>query len=71
MLISGIKSRRAEPLNLVYEFDPQTAKWFPSYATLKDGRLVSNRNFLIALEQHPTGLSIGIHKGKKKLPRRK
>ena len=63
-LISSMRSRNASPLTLVYEFDPLLTRWFPSYATLEDGRLVSNRNILIALEQHPTGLSIGIHKGK-------
>ena len=65
ILIRSMRSRNADPLEIVYEFDPQQARWFPAYAILKDGRFVSNRNILIALEQHPTGLSIGIHKGKK------
>lgn len=69
ILITSMRSRNADPLEIVYEFDPQHARWFPSYAILKDGRFVSNRNILIALEQHPTGLSIGIHKGNKKLPK--
>jgi hypothetical protein len=68
-LISSMKSRHAVPLTIVYEFDPQLSHWFPSYATLEDGRLVSNQNILIALEQHPTGLSIGIHKEKKQFPK--
>ena len=69
ILIRSMRSRHAAPLNIVYEFCPQHSRWFPSSATLEDGRLVSNRNILIALEQHPTGLSIGIHKGKGKLPK--
>jgi hypothetical protein len=69
ILITSMRSRNADPLEIVYEFDPQHARWFPSYAILKDGRFISNRNILIALEQHPTGLSIGIHKGHKKLPK--
>ena len=70
-LISSMRAHNVAPLKLVYEFDPQLTRWFPSYATLEDGKLVSNRNILIALEQHPTGLSIGIHKGKKQLPKYK
>lgn len=70
-LISSMRSRHAAPLTIVYEFDPQLTRWFPSYATLEDGRLVSNQNILIALEQHPTGLSIGIHKRKTQLPKHK
>lgn len=69
MLIKNMKSRHAEPLDLIYEFDTQSSKWFPSHAILRDGRLVSDWNILIALEQHSAGLSIGIHKGKKNLPR--
>ncbi|WNZ48668.1 hypothetical protein Q2T42_12605 [Leptolyngbya boryana CZ1] len=70
-LISSMKSRNAAPLTLVYEFDSQLTRWFPSYATLEDGRLVSNQNMLIALEQHPTGLSIGIYKGENQLSKHK
>jgi hypothetical protein len=71
ILIKSMRSHNAEPLEIIYEFDRQDVRWFPSYATLKDGRFVSDRNILIALEQHPTGLSIGIQRGKKKLPKPK
>jgi hypothetical protein len=67
-LISSMRSRNVAPLTLVYEFDPHVTRWFPSYATLEDGRLVSDRNILIALEQLPTELSIGFHKGTNQLP---
>jgi hypothetical protein len=50
--------------SLVYEFDLESKKWFPSYAELEDGRLVSDRNTLIAIEQLPSGLSLGISRGK-------
>ena len=50
--------------SLVYEFDLESKKWFPSYAELEDGRLVSDRNILIAIEQLPSGLSLGISRGK-------
>jgi len=70
LLIKSMRSCHADPLEIVYEFDRQNARWFPSYATLVDGRLVSNRNILIAHEQHPANLSIGIQRGKNKLPKR-
>jgi hypothetical protein len=71
ILIRSMKSHNADPSEIIYEFDPQNVRWFPSYATLKDGRFVSDRNILIALEQHPVGLSIGIQRNKKKLPKPK
>ena len=60
-LITGMKSNCASPpVSLVYEFEPQNSRWFPSYATLDNGQLVSDRNILIAIEQLPTNLSLGI-----------
>jgi hypothetical protein len=69
ILIKSMRSQNADPLEIIYEFDSHDSQWFPSYAILKDGRFVSDRNILIALEQHPTGLSIGIDTGKRKLPK--
>jgi hypothetical protein len=69
ILISSMRSQNADPSEITYEFDQQNSCWFPSYAILKDGKFVSNRNILIALEQHSTGLSIGIHKEKGKSPK--
>jgi len=37
-------------------------RWFPSYAILADGRIVSDRNLFIAIEQLPKGLSLGIRR---------
>lgn len=62
-LISGMKNKHAVPASLVYECEQ--SRWFPSYAILNDGQLVSDRNLLIAIEQLPTGLSIGIQKQKR------
>ena len=59
-LVAHMKRTGVSPYSLVYEFEPQNARWFPSYAELDDGRLVSDRNVLIALEQLPSGLSLGI-----------
>lgn len=56
-LIAGMKSQEIAPVSLVYEFED--ARWFPSYAILVGGQLVSDRNLFIAVEQLPNGLSIG------------
>lgn len=69
-LVANMKSRGFAPKLLVYEIDPQDSKWFPSYAELCDGRFVTDNNTLIAIEQLPSGLSLGIveSKGKPLLP---
>lgn len=38
---------------IVYEFHPQGDKWFPSYAELRDGRLVTDNNVLIPSSSYP------------------
>jgi len=62
-LIASMKSKRAIPISLVYEFEQ--SRWFPSYAILNGGQIVSDRKLLIAIEQLPTGLSIGVRKRKR------
>ncbi len=62
-LIASMKCSRAVPTSLVYEFEQ--SRWFPSYAILTDGRIVSDRNLLIAIEQLRTDLSIGVQRSKK------
>ncbi len=59
-LIANMKTKGVAPLSLVYEFDE--ARWFPSYATLEGGQIISDRTLLIAVEQLPKGLSIGVRK---------
>jgi hypothetical protein len=70
-LIAGLKSKGVVPVSVVYEFEPKIAKWFPSYAQLNDGRIVSDTNILVAIEQLPQYLSIGImqRNAKPKAPR--
>jgi hypothetical protein len=47
------------PLNtLTYEFEQ--GRWFPSYGIVVDGRIISDPGLLIAFEQIPKSLSIGL-----------
>jgi hypothetical protein len=48
---------------LIYEFDKDALRWFPSYAILKDSRIITDHGALIAIEQLPTGLSLGLSVG--------
>ncbi len=59
-LVKNIKSAGFDPALVVYEFHPQDDKWFPSYAELHDGRFVTDNSLLIAVEQLPTQLSLGL-----------
>ncbi len=59
-LAENMKATGFAPKLIVYEFHPQDDKWFPSYAELLDGRFVTDNNILIAVEQLPAGLSLGI-----------
>jgi hypothetical protein len=65
-LVANMKDRGLAPKLVVYEFHPQEDKWFPSYAELYDGRLVTDNITLIAVEQLPSGVSLGISRGKDK-----
>jgi hypothetical protein len=62
-LVENMKSAGFAPKLIVYEFHPEGDKWFPSYAELLDGRLVTDNKILIAVEQLPSGLSLGISLG--------
>jgi hypothetical protein len=63
-LVTKMKDGDFAPKLVVYEFHPQDDIWFPSYAELYDGRLVTDNNILIAIEQLPSGLSLGVSRGK-------
>lgn len=63
-LVENMKRTGNLPKRILYEFHQQDDKWFPSYAELEDGRLVTDNNILIAAEQLPSGLSLGIIRGK-------
>jgi hypothetical protein len=45
-------------ITLFYEFEQ--SRWIPSYGILFDGRIVSDRGVLIAYEQIPKSLSMGL-----------
>lgn len=59
-LIRKLRERGVAGRELIYEFDSQALKWFPSYAVLCDGRIITDNRELIAIEQLPTGLSLGL-----------
>jgi hypothetical protein len=65
-LIANMKRTGSPPKSIVYEYRPQDDKWFPSHAELDDGRFVTDNNTLIAIEQLPSGLSLGITRSKDK-----
>jgi hypothetical protein len=62
-LIANLKNKGHDPRLILYEFDPPDQRWFPSYAELDDGRLITDNVVLIAVEQLPSGLSLGLTRG--------
>lgn len=59
-LIAQMGAAGFTPVRLVYEFLPDGDLWYPSFAELNDGRLVTDNAALIAVENIPLGLSLGI-----------
>lgn len=62
-LVTNLKNRGCDPTLVLYEFHPYDLRWFPSYAELDDGRLITDNVVLIAEEQLPSGVSLGITRG--------
>lgn len=62
-LVENFKARKIPCRELTYEFDGDAGKWYPSYALLEDGRIVTDSTSLIAIEQLPVGLSLGLSCG--------
>ncbi|MBU9190469.1 hypothetical protein [Burkholderia gladioli] len=62
-LIANLKARNAPARQLVYEFDKEVSKWYPSYAVLNDDRIVTDKIELIAIENLPSNLSLGLSRG--------
>lgn len=60
VLIANLKARSCPARQLVYEFDKEILRWYPSFAILTDGRIVTDSLTLIAFEQLPSGLSLGL-----------
>jgi hypothetical protein len=63
-LVAKLKARGMAGRKLIYEFDKEALMWFPSYAVLNDNRIITDNGELIAIEQLPTGLSLGLSRGK-------
>lgn len=60
-LISTLINRGMPAARLVYEFDAQARRWYPSYAVLDNGRLIANTPSLIAAAADlPAELSVGL-----------
>ena len=59
-LIAKLKARGMPARQLIYEFDEEALSWFPSYAVLKDNRIVTDNGALIAIEQLPTSLAVAL-----------
>lgn len=59
-LVKKLRERGTAGREIIYEFDGQALRWYPSYAVLCDGRIVTDNSELIAIEQLPTGLSLGL-----------
>jgi len=62
-LIAKLKALRMPARELVYEFDKEVSIWHPSYAVLNDNRIITDNKTLIAIEQLPKGLSLGLSRG--------
>lgn len=62
-LVERLKQRSLEAQKLVYEFDRQSKKWYPSYSVLRDGRIITEKTTLISIEQLPSELSLGLNCG--------
>lgn len=67
-LVAKLKARGMAGRQLIYEFDKEELIWFPSYAVLNDDRIITDNIELIAIEQLPTGLSLGLSRGKSLSP---
>jgi len=59
-LTAHLKVRGTPALQLIYEFDKDINRWYPLYAVLTDGTLITDDITLIAIEQLPKELSLGV-----------
>jgi len=57
-LIDSFREKNPPINSLTYEFEQ--SRWFPSYGIMVDGRIISDPGLLIAFEQIPKSLSMGI-----------
>jgi hypothetical protein len=59
-LISRLKALGKISQQLVYEYDKEKCLWAPSFVLLNDDRIITDNLALIAIENLPTGLSLGL-----------
>ncbi|HKS76935.1 MAG TPA: hypothetical protein VJQ82_27250 [Terriglobales bacterium] len=67
-LVENLKARGMAAQQLVYEFDRAALLWFPSFAVLTDNRIITDTANLIAIENLPTGISMGMTRGRSSSP---
>jgi hypothetical protein len=67
-LVAKLKALGMTSRQLVYEFDKESGLWSPSYAILNDNRIITDNIALIAIEQLPKGVSLGLGGGKAFFP---
>jgi hypothetical protein len=67
-LVAKLKSLGMPLRQLIYEFDKENDVWSPSFAILNDNRIITDNIALIALEQLPKGLSLGLSARKSLFP---
>ena len=60
LLISRLKAQGKVCRQMVYEFDKEAILWVPSFALLNDDRIITDNLALIAIENLPSGLSLGL-----------
>ncbi|MGE8062465.1 hypothetical protein [Pseudomonas sp. NPDC089547] len=63
-LVLKLKSKGPGARQLIYEFDQNALRWVPSFAVLNDNRIVTDNLALLSIEQLPSGLSLGLTRGK-------
>jgi len=59
-LISRLKAQGKVSRQMVYEFDKEATLWVPSFVLLNDDRIITDNLALIAIENLPNGLSLGL-----------
>lgn len=67
-LVENLKTRKMEARQLVYEFDKSALLWSPSFAVLTDNRIITDTVELVAIENLPTGISMGMTRGRSSSP---
>lgn len=59
-IISRLKAQGKISKQMVYEFDKEALLWSPSFVLLDDERIITDNLALIAIENLPKGLSLGL-----------